>query len=66
MSHVKNKRRAMQWERYHQRWPQSGREIPESNERIHGGHTRAIHRFLFQGRPGVRRDPWYLFTGRGV
>lgn len=68
-SHQRNKRRAMQWERFHQRYPMSGRHIMAAGkERIHNGHALAHSRCVFQGRAyprGIRRAPYMLRISRG-
>jgi hypothetical protein len=67
-SHQRNKRRAMQWERFHQRYPKSGKYIVAAGkERIHLGHVLAHARCVEQGRYypiGIRREPWTLRISR--
>jgi hypothetical protein len=65
-SHVKNRRRLMQWERFHKRYPRSGKYVVSAGkERIHTGHVMAHSRCVEQGRYypiGIRRSPYMLFS----
>jgi hypothetical protein len=67
-SHVKNRRRFMKWERYHTRFPASGKyPICGGAVRIHNGYAAAFERCTHQGRYypiGIRRTPWMLSFGK--
>lgn len=63
MSAAKAKRTHMKWERYHERFPQSGPQvIAAGRQRVHWGHVNAHSRLMFIGRyaPHGIRVPYIL------
>lgn len=63
-SHARNRKRFMQWERFHVRYPMSGRHVMAAGEeRVHTAHVMCHARCVEQGRfypIGIRRSPWML------
>jgi hypothetical protein len=63
-SHARNRRRLMEWERFHKRYPLSGKHVMAAGaERLHTAHVMTHARCVEQGRYypiGIRRPPWTL------
>jgi thioesterase domain-containing protein len=63
-SHARNLKRLMQWERFHARYPMSGKHVMAAGkERLHTAHVMAHARCVEQGRAypmGIRTSPWML------
>jgi hypothetical protein len=61
MSHARAKRRLMQWERFHQAHPTSGKH-QIGPVRYHSAHVNAHARVSYIGRaaPNGIREPWTL------
>jgi hypothetical protein len=64
MNASKAKRRLMQWERLHKKYPQSGR-YKIGRTWMHTGHLKASVKFIYGGRSAPRglRTPWELSRG---